>query len=120
MIVALSVIVQLGCTKGVSGSCDFRLGSTIAPYTQECDQYDNVQVDGLQAACEQQDQPNGKWTHNGKCVGQVVATCRYSESGGTVTQYYYSGTDTESLLLDGDSCVSGPHPGTWCNGTACP
>ena len=46
----------------------------------------------MQAACEQQDQPNGKWTDNGKCVGQVAATCRYSAAGGTVTKYYYVGS----------------------------
>jgi hypothetical protein len=119
LIVALFLVVQSGCSKGTSGTCDFRLGSTIAPFSQECDQYDDVQENSVQSACEQS-QPNGKWTDSGKCVGQVLATCRHPEAGGTITQYYYVGTGTDWLNLYAFSCTTGITHGTWCTGTDCP
>jgi hypothetical protein len=115
--------VQLGCSAGaVSGSCDFRAGTTVSGISQDCYQYEGVDEDAdeLRSACEQQDHPNGKWTDGGKCSGQVVATCRYTQAGGTITEYYYTGSLEGMLAVSAGLCTSVAYHGTWCNGSSCP
>jgi hypothetical protein len=121
--------------EGKTGACDARPGPgngvTVDAQKQlnkdSCVEYDHVDYStDLATECRDGSLTHGAigtWAEGGRCApGEVLATCRRPEAGGTTTDIYYQGYPSSGFLSTEAACeatLSGS-TGVWCEGASCP